>query len=354
MADSGSAETLEAKCFCGSIHMEFDVPKSSLPLAVYICHCSLCRFATGSPCIFHTQLPVGVLPRFLGDSTKDNLSSYPVTGMGCSYDFCSMCGCHIAGVSHDRQQWTMATSIFQDHGPEKLQIKQHVFSKSAKGGGLASILTRMGDGEMETWNPPDDDARAALVTSEAETGDDGQDRLRAQCHCGGVSFTVTRPTEQVLDDPSMSKLVSPLDKRKWTAVLDACRDCRLTSGSHAMGWASVPLSLCEPLIDTNLTIGTAKSYSSSAGALRSFCGTCGATLLFTDSGRRPSTEQAVAGIATGIIRAPEGVMAEDWLTWRTRVAFASSGASFDKDFVEALTRGMTTWTRDRYGEEVDL
>ncbi|KAM4058522.1 glutathione-dependent formaldehyde-activating enzyme [Hirsutella rhossiliensis] len=354
MADSENIQTLEAKCFCGSIHMTFDVPVSSLPFAAYLCHCSMCRYATGSPCIFHTQLPVGLLPKFVGESTEDKLSSYTAKGADCSYDFCSMCGCHIGGVSLDRRQWTMATSIFKDHGPDKFQIKYHVFSKSAKGRGLASIVTRLGDREVKTWNPPDDDPRAALVTSEAETGDDGQDRLRAQCHCGGVSFTVRRPTKQVLDDPFVTKFVSPLDKKKWMAVFDACDDCRLTSGSHVVGWAFVPLSVCEPPIDPKLTIGTAKSYSSSEGALRSFCGTCGATLFFTDSERRPSREQAVVDIATGIIRAPEGVMAEDWLTWRTRVAFASSGVSFDKDFGEALSEGMKRWTRESYGEEVDF
>lgn len=354
MADSEKTETLEAKCLCGSVHMRFDVPVTFLPLAAYLCHCSLCRYATGSPCIFHTQLPAGLLPEFVGRSTEDSLNSYTAAGSGCSYDFCSTCGCHIGGVSLDRRQWTMATSLFQDHGPDKIQIQQHCFSKSARGGGLARILTRMGDREMKSWNPPDDDPRAALVTSEAEVGDDGQDRLRIKCHCGGVSFTVRRPSKQVLDDSFMSKFVSPLDKKKWTASFDACSDCRLASGSHVVGWAFVPLSPCEPRIDTNLAIGTAKSYSSSEGVLRSFCRRCGATLFFSDPKRRPSQEQAVVDIATGIIRAPEGVMAEDWLTWRAGVAFAASGASFDKDFGEALSEGMKAWTRESYGEEVDF
>lgn len=214
----------------------------------------------------------------------------------------------------------MATSIFRHHGRDTFRIRTHVFSKSAKGGGLASMLGRVGDGAMATWDPPDDHPRAGAAACEAETGADGLERLRLRCHCGGVSFTVRRPTQQVLDDASLSKAASP--------------------------------------VDGSLATGTAKTYSSSGGVLRSFCGTCGATVLAAvlaaAAARQPNEGPAVVHAATGIVRAPDGVMAEDWLTWRTRVAFAPSGMDFDRDFGEALAQGMRAWTRERYGDEVDF
>lgn len=354
MADANDTKTLEAKCFCGSVHMSFDIPVSSLPLSVYLCHCSLCRYSTGAPCIVHAQLAVGLRPKYLGESSEDKMTSYISEGADCSYDFCSTCGCHIGGVSLGRDQWTVATSIFADHGPENFVITSHIFSKSAKGGGISSMLTHMGDREMKSWNPPDDDPKAKVVESKAEVGKDGEDRLRAQCKCGGVSFTIRRPTQAVFDDKFMSKFVSPRDKKKWMALYDICNDCRLVTGTHVIGWTFVPLALCEPKIATTLRIGTAKTYSSSEGVLRSFCGVCGATVFYLSTPRQPSEEQAVVDIATGILRAPEGAMAENWFTWRTRPAFAASGIGYDKDFGEALDEGMKVWAMENYGEELNM
>lgn len=75
MTESEATRTLEAKCFCGTVHLTLDVGISRLPLAVYLCHCSICRYATGSPCVFHTQLPEGLVPKFVGRSSEDKLNS---------------------------------------------------------------------------------------------------------------------------------------------------------------------------------------------------------------------------------------------------------------------------------------
>ncbi|ODA77530.1 hypothetical protein RJ55_07159 [Drechmeria coniospora] len=344
-------KTLEAKCLCGSVHLTFDIPVALLPLPVYLCHCSLCRYATGSPCVFHTQLPEGLLPSFVGESGEDKMTSWVSRGAGCSYDFCSTCGCHIAGVGLDRNQWTPATSIFSDHGGANFIIDRHVFSKSAKGGGLSSMLTHLGRREMPCWNPANDDPAGQLVEAQAEMGDDGESRLRAECKCGGVSFAIRRPNQAVLDDDVMSRCVSPKAKEKWMAEHDVCDDCRLTSGTHVVGWAKVPLALCEPAIDTGLRVGTSKTFASSEGVLRAFCGVCGATVFRCSVTHRPTEGQAVVDVATGILRAPEGVLAENWLTWKSRLAFAASGMAYDVEFAEALSKGMQAWAEQRYGVE---
>jgi hypothetical protein len=62
----------------------------------------------------------------------------------------------------------------------------------------------------------------------------------------------------------------------------------------------------------------------------------------------------VVDLATGILRAPEGPMAEEWLTWRTRVAWLPSGKKYDGEFAQALEEGMKEWTVKRYGQELDL
>lgn len=348
MTDNSETKSLEAKCYCGTIHFTLSVPVESLPLRTYLCHCSLCRYSTGAPCIFHAPLDKGLKPEFIAPSSADKLTRYQ-PGNDCTYDFCSTCGCHVAGVSFDREEWTIATSIFKDHSPEIFKISSHVFSKSGPGGALPSVLSHVNGHKMGDYNPPEDDPTSKLVIPEAEVGPDGQERLRAKCHCGGVSFTIGRPTQKIHDDNFMSKYVSQLDKNKWMAIYDICDDCRLVNGTHLASWTFVPLSLTDPPIKTDLQIGTAKTYKSSEGVLRSFCGTCGATVFFSCGARNPTEEQAVVDIATGILRCPEGVMGDNWLTWRARLAFEGSGMNYDKGLAEALRDGMITWTKEKYG-----
>lgn len=343
---------LEAKCFCGAVHFTVDIPTPQLPLAVRLCHCSLCRFVTGAPFIVHTTLPDGVKPQFIAPSSDHNITNYAPAGASCTLGFCSTCGCHInARDPEDSNFYVLSPSIFSDQRPEFFQIKRHFFSKSAKDDGLSPMLTHIGNQEITVWNPPDDNPRAKIVEAEAEVGEDGQERLRAQCHCGGVSFTIKRPSPEVISDEWLSQFVSPLDESKWRATLDVCDDCRLVTGTHVIGWAFVPLQCCEPAIKAGLQIGTAKTYVSSAGVLRSFCGTCGATVFYSNEDRQRGDGQQVVDLATGIIRAPEGSRAQNWLTWRSRIAWIESGKRFDKEFTEALEEGMNKWAVDTYGEK---
>jgi hypothetical protein len=350
---SPETKSLEAKCLCGSIHFTFDIPVASLPLPVYLCHCSICRYATGAPAIFHSVLPKGITPNFIAPSTESNLSRFK-PAEDCTYDFCSTCGCHVAGVGLDRKEWTIATSMFKHHGPENFSITTHVFSKSAPGGVIPAAVSEIDGRQIKHYNPPDDDPRAKVSSPVPEVGRNGQDRLRAQCYCGGVSFTFGRPTDEVRNDAFMSKFVSPRDKNKWLAMYDVCDDCRLVNGAHVAGWTFVPLASCDPPIKTDLKIGTAKTYASSKGVLRSFCGTCGATVFYSCANRVPTEEQAVVDVAIGILRCPGSVMGEDWFTWRASLGFEAGGINYDKGFTEALRDGMKAWSEEKYGEVLTM
>lgn len=346
-------KTLEAKCHCGAVHFIADVPASRLPLPVSLCHCSQCRYRSGAPCVFHTRLPADATRRFVGPSTEASLTAYDSEGAVSSWMFCSTCGCHVASVIYDTGAWVVATSIFTDHGPQNFQISGHIFSKSTKDGGIAAMLSSVDGCALEDKDPPDDDPQAKIVEAKPEVdAQDGQQRLRAQCHCGGVSFTVKRPDQETLSEHALRQYVSPLDDGKWFATLDACSDCRLVNGTHLIGWAFVMSSSIEPPIERDLLCGTAKTYSSSPGVLRSFCRRCGATVFYTTDERRLPRGKRVLDLATGIIRAPEGSMAEDWLTWRTRIAWSDSGKTHDEGFINSLTEGIKRWTMERYGQEL--
>lgn len=345
--------TLEARCLCGAVHFTIDIPTLRLPLAVRMCHCSLCRYVTGAPFIVHTTLPHGIKPQFIAPSSDHNITNYAPAGVSCTLGFCSTCGCHInARDPVDSDSYVVSSSIFSEQTPDCFRFKLHVFSKSAKDESFCSMLTCIGDREIIVWNPPDNDPRAKIVESKIEVGEDGQEQLRAQCHCGGVSFTIKRPSQEIISDEWLSQFVSPLDKNKWRACIDTCDDCRLVTGTHVIGWTFIPVQCCEPTINADLKIGTAKTYSSSVGVLRSFCGFCGATVFYSHEDRQRGEGRQVVDLATGIIRAPEGSMAQNWLTWRSRIAWVESGKRFDKEFTEALEVGMDRWAIDTYGEKL--
>lgn len=110
-----------------------------------------------------------------------------------------------------------------------------------------------------------------------------------------------RPTDEVLEDSTMTTIVSPVDNAKWKACLDARNDCRLASGTHVSAWMHVPTMGCDPRRSTKLA-----TYSSSPGKTRGFCGTCGATVCFVYDRPGASATKAVSCIAVGLLRAPEG------------------------------------------------
>lgn len=353
MADT---KTLEARCRCRAVHFTVTLPLSALPLPIHLCHCSMCRYRSGAPCVFHTHIDKQWPVEFIAPSVEENITQYDIPGAKSLWHFCSTCGCHVGSRLRTDGSWVISTSIFSDHGTENFMIRKHIHSKSTKDGGLAACMENslsgqrsgaQGEETIEDWNPDNEVAKVI----EPETDNKGQERLRAQCHCGGVSFTIGRPTAEHLTDSFHQRYVSPLDKSKWLATYDVCNDCRLVDGTHVVGWTFVPVSSIDLPIKRDLAVGTSKTYASSPGVLRSFCGTCGATIFFSCEERRPTEDTQVLDVATGILRAPEGVMATEWLTWRPRVAHAHSGKSYDQNFWLALTEGMNSWADKQYRRE---
>ncbi|KAJ6779651.1 hypothetical protein PWT90_05772 [Aphanocladium album] len=351
MESSTEARTLEAKCYCGGVHFLLDVPVTDLPLKAYLCHCSICRHNTGTLANMHANLSDGVMPKWIAPSSVENLVSYQIPNVGYTPKSCSTCGCHIGAVGNDDWTWTLATSILSDHSRSVVNVASHVFSKSSGDGGLAGILTHMQGKALGAWNPDDGQPNAAIAKGEVEVGTDGGERLRAQCHCGGVSFTIPRPSKAMAEHESAKHFVSPLDPTKWYGTLDICDDCRLINGTPVASWIFVPIDAIEPAIGEDLKLGTIKTYASSKGVTRAFCSVCSATIFFLQHSRRYNGVP-VADISTGLLRAPDGAMAESWITWRTRTSFEGNGLAFDKDMAEGIIEGMKKWTAEKNNGKV--
>lgn len=349
-----ASTTLTAQCHCKNVHYTITLPSHALPLPVHICHCTVCRRTHGALSCIHAPLPAGVTPSFIEPSSMDVMTGYTHDPKAVSERFfCSTCGCHIGDLAREVDQdghrgWIVATSIFDRHDEETFQIRKLTMTTSSPGGGLYTWLPSINGRELEVRDTP---PAASPFTGSAEdppkpeVDENGNERLYAECHCGGVSFTIPRPTiPAIANDPFFQKYIPKRDPSKWMGVLDACDDCRLVTGTHIISWTFVPSAHLSPPLRRDLRLGTMKTYVSSPGVLRGFCGVCGATVIYACHDREPTVEQRVVDVAVGLLRAPEGVLAEEWLCWRTeRIAYRESGRRYDPGFYEALETNFRAW-----------
>ncbi|KAI0833045.1 DUF636 domain protein [Hypoxylon sp. FL0890] len=344
-------QTFKARCHCGNIQFSVTLATSILPLNAGICACTMCRYSHGTFGAYHATLPPGVTPEWTNNSI--NLSVYKTPGGGAGGHgqrlFCSLCGAHNGHFEPWISQWIIDISLFD--GPVFWKYVAFGFPKSNGDGGILSWLPSVGGKEMIQVSPDHDSA----PEYEVQVGKNGEERLRAECLCGGVSFTIPRPSDEVRKDEYLSKYISPSDPRKWKALLDFCRDCRLVSSVNGMPWVLVPRAVLEPEVPSDLRIGTMKTYESSDKGIRAFCGKCGATVFGKAKARSPSERQEVINVAVGILRAPEGAKAENWVTWRAgKPTWAEDAMKYDPEFVGAVVEGQKKWSLEKYGEAPDF
>ncbi|KAH6857015.1 hypothetical protein B0I37DRAFT_88910 [Chaetomium sp. MPI-CAGE-AT-0009] len=402
---AGAYKTLTAQCHCKSTHFTVTVPTSALPLPVHLCHCSICRYTHGTFCCFHATLPKGVEPHFVSPSSiESSLTGYIHDEATSERFFCTTCGCHIGdrdlkpNPDTGEVHWRVATSIFNTHGEDTFQIYSHSFVNPSTEPNLATWLPSINGRTIHVWNPAPSDPRSTLACAQPPKPDlPDPDRLLAQCHCGGVRFTLPRPSESETANPLLKRFLrtgptpSPPPNPDTTttttsttttdpgtparahahtpatgpptlkriACLCLCDDCRLTSGAHAVGWVFAPRSCLEPALPPSLEgVGTLRAYHSSSNVTRAFCRVCGATVFYAvdDPERVVQGGEAVVDVAVGLLRGWEGSVAvEGWLAWRTgRLAGVGDGKRFDGGFAEGLEEGLGTWGVQRYGVREDF
>ena len=71
-----------------------------------------------------------------------------------------------------------------------------------------------------------------------------------------------------------------------------------------------------------------------------FCGTCGALVFYHDVAQRPHMVDA----AVGLLDAPSGSRAEEWLSWSQREPSYISDAE-NKKLAEGLRAGYLKWAQ---------
>ena len=109
------------ECNCGAVKYAIDVDLS----AVFICHCSICRRATGSNGIAVVLVPID---RFRWVSGEDQIATWKKPNADWQVWFCKVCGSPVPGYNDPTRMFVPAGSITQ--GGEALRVAHHIWVDS--------------------------------------------------------------------------------------------------------------------------------------------------------------------------------------------------------------------------------
>ena len=360
-ASSSDLIPIKARCHCGALTASSTFPRSSLPIPLHLCSCTNCRYASGLLAI--TSLSFKRPITLSGPYTRYDPLADPSSGY--AWCFCPTCGTPIREETKDPNTHSLTGGTLdpKDLPEDAIDFRGCVLTVTAADGGMAvwfdeSVakweLNEEGGKKGGDWKP--NPKRKEPKQPKRED----RDRLRCECHCGGVRFEITRPgaAEETLkvaekstqpgregQEVSKEKWWVRSDGTKYAACLCTCNSCRLTAGFDVQSWAFVPRAnivyegtdraLPFPLKDGDL--GSLKRYESSKGISRFFCGKCGAKVLFQED-----QNPGLVDVSVGLMRADSGARAEEWLEWRWgRVSSAAD--ALNKPLVRKLEKGLREW-----------
>lgn len=353
-------ESITAKCACRAFSFQADFPKASIPFQRALCLCTICRSLSGGCGVSYIALPsIQVNPLMY------NLTSYSTSDRITRY-FCSTCGAHCFVQWMPTASWHLATGLW-DRTEGIIKWTGCKWVNDTLDGGISVWLKEIAnqDGskrELRRWMLQDGDNELVpegILTSLSEklAKDESNLTLKAHCCCGGVKFSLTRPTEasKAARSPFPDLMVpyhsdSPANPEnttwwlrehntKYLAGTCACTSCRESSGFDIQPWAFVPRCniLQEDGKPLDFSSGTLKRYESSSGVHREFCGRCGAT-VFWHCDERPD----IIDVSVGLFDSSQGARVESWLDWWTdRVSFSEMAVS--TSLIASLENGLKAW-----------
>lgn len=390
--------TLTTCCHCGAASHSFAVPASSLPLPTYLCNCNTSRRCSGSLLTSYVNIthPTDLAPC---PPNPDIVALTPYqSSTQLTRWFCRLCGTHMYLQYHDDGHFEAATgtlSLAAEQGEERIdvgrlvQVKGTMWIGDTVDGGASSFISEIDGRVLERWHgapgqseqrPPDWPSTCLPpITNGTAMQEHGNDAaVHAHCHCHGVEFWITHPSDastlarspfpDLLVPHHLNGSANPSNTTWWLpspttylAGTCACNSCRRASGFDITFWAFVPTAnifldaaLREPFPHDAAVLppawGTMKSYSSSEGVTRTFCGRCGANIMWSGSGDTHGREGLV-DVAVGLLDG-DGARAQGFLRWCVqRVSFAEEAKN--RRLIEGLEAGLEEWAgRGRRGEDV--
>jgi hypothetical protein len=115
---------VRGECNCGAVQFEIDADLSG----IFVCHCSICRRATGSNGIAVVVFPNDQLRWVRG---QELIATWKKPGTEWQTWFCSVCGSPVPGENDATTMFAPAGSI--THGGDALSVTHHIWvgSKAA-------------------------------------------------------------------------------------------------------------------------------------------------------------------------------------------------------------------------------
>ncbi|KAF8882516.1 Mss4-like protein [Gymnopilus junonius] len=409
---------VDATCQCELLRFRVTFATDSLPITDDLCHCNTCRHTSGQMAVHRVSIQGVPLERF------ENTSRMPTPGPGNHWQghanhgtgnangnslhpptilepfeiniadpeepldlndliayktskdvtryFCSSCSAHLFWVHHqpDGDHWAVAVGALE-RTEGIVKIGYHIWVGDTLDGGMADHLRSIEGVPLKRY-------KEALGSEELPLGwkdksilekkQPDQNKLQAHCHCGKITFDITRPTEASTEPSSpypdllcpydvthLSKITNPHDEKWWLRPTNSplptkyvaghcmCPFCRRSSGFEVQSWAYIPLvNIVEPgsgmpicLEEESKRPKGLKQYISSPGIYREFCETCGASAFWW----RADVLDLVA-VSVGLVdEASVGARAEDWLEWqKNRVSYIERAVS--RSLGKALEDGL--------------
>ncbi len=115
---------IKGACNCGQVAFEIDAEVKD----IYMCHCSICRRASGVQ-----GMAVMVVPKtqFRWLQGQAQISTWKKPGHDWQTWFCSTCGSTLPGDNDDERLYVPAGLVSE--GADSLRVKQHIFVDSKAG-----------------------------------------------------------------------------------------------------------------------------------------------------------------------------------------------------------------------------
>jgi hypothetical protein len=341
---------LNVRCHCRNTSFNLELSEELFPLKSAICHCRSCRHATGQLFATFAVIPTAI-PGEIGENGPSTLATYRSSST-LLRQFCKSCGASIANFdSAGEEEWELATGSIEfpdaEFGHQGKLNRVQLWLEDVKGDGgaagwinagkLAAMDRHWRGRESETVS--DGYVKGMLAGGAEEHQNElpgaancsgREDKLNVRCHCGTISFHISRPGKQYNRSTG-----------KFESSLDACTSCRVATGFEITSWATVP----QQLINTTAANFNAyladrsklKHYKTSADVSRYFCGTCGATVFYQKHG----LDTIDVGIGVLDPQINEFARAEDWLVWQKYPkGMAYPEDAVDKKFVKDLADGL--------------
>lgn len=270
---------------------------------------------------------------------------------------------------HNDGHFEAATGTLQVDSIEGIvDYESCMWIADTKDGGASDWLTSIDGKALKRWTQEANKSDEIPLDHYRAPSDTAKTPVYAHCRCHGVEFWIQPPNAASKtasrDFPELmtadaNATANPENASWWLcdnstrflAGTCACISCRLASGFDITFWAFVPTA--NIFLDAGLTQpfppyspghqnkywGTMKTYSSSKGVTRSFCGKCGANILWDGEEKG---KDGLVDVAVGLLDAESGARAENLLSWWTEYVSFEEFA-MNKILIQALSEGMKDW-----------